>query len=110
MTRKGNNNNNNNTVVDFLKLLTTTNTDQRKALLRYISRSQCTIVRHLAYNLMFNQNIEITSKDRGYLRRHTEDIKRLASKKTCIGKRKAILLRKHLLVKRLAQLALRYLQ
>ena len=103
-------NNNNSDVVDFLRLLTITSYEQRLSILERITKKQCTIIRHLAYNLMFNESIEITGKDRSYLKRHTKSIKELASKKTCAGRRKEILVAKHLLVIRLAKLALKYLQ
>ena len=100
----------NSDVIDFLKLLSITSYEQRMSILRNITKKQCTIVRHLAYNLMFNDNIDISSKDRAYMKRHTSSIKELGSKKTCINRRKVLLVYKHLLIKRLALLALKYLQ
>jgi hypothetical protein len=96
-------------VKDFLKLFVLTDRSQRLALLNSITRKQCTIIRQLAYNILFNSSIDLSSAERAYLRRHSSSIKQLASKKVCLELKKTILLRKHLLIKRIAVIALKYL-
>ena len=97
-------------VIEFLRLLLGTNRVQRLGVLRNITRKQCTILRHLAYNIMFNSSIELSVKDKSYLKHQINSLKILASKKVCLADKKDIFAKKHLLIKRLAQLGLKYLE
>ena len=96
-------------VVEFCTALVITNHEQRLALLRYIDQKQCAYLRDVAYNILLNKDINLKDSDRKYLRRHKSAIKELASRKTCIDRRRIVLVRKHLLIKRLAKLTLDYL-
>ena len=94
----------------FFRLLTTTSREQRVAVLKNITKKQCQILRHLAYNIMFNSSFDLTEEDRKYLKKNAKSIKGIASKKVCIDSKKDIFAKKQLLVKKLAQLGLRYLE
>ena len=93
-------------VKDFLNPFVKTNQEQHLGILRNVTRHQCTYIRHLAYNIMFNTSFELSNKDRSFLRRHSSSIKELSSKKVCIERKKYQLITKHRLIKQLAQLTL----
>ena len=96
--------------LDFVKTLVLVNHQQRLGILQNISKKQCAIIRQVAYNILFNSSINLTDKDRSYLRRHSKSVKELASRRVCLKRKTAILVKKHQLVKYLAELTLRYLR
>ena len=96
-------------VIDFCKTVLAVNYEQRLAVLRHISSSQCSIVRQIAYNVLLNEDVSLSDKERTYLRRHLNSVKELASRKVCAERKRLVLVKKHLLVKRLCSIALRYL-
>jgi hypothetical protein len=96
-------------IKDFLKLFALTTRSQRLALLRGITKKQCAIIRQLAYNILFNSSIDLSNSERAYLKQNSIEIKQLASRKVSLDRKKDILLRRHLLIKRMALIALKYL-
>lgn len=96
-------------LIDFLKLFVVTNREQRLGLLRNISTEQCDLIRQAAYNILFNSSLTLSEKDKNYFKKHIGAIKRLASKRICLEKRRPILVKHHLVVKRIASIALKYL-
>jgi hypothetical protein len=96
-------------IVDFLKLLVLSTPQQRLNILRTVNKKQCAVIRQVAYNLMFNTSIEIASEDRNYLKRNSVPIKELASRKICLQRKRSILSHKHLLIKRIATIILKYM-
>lgn len=96
-------------VLDFMKVINITNYEQRLGILRNINKSQCGIIRQVAYNILFNKSIELSDKDKAYMKRHSSSIKTLASRKICLVKKKAVLVSKNLLIKRLAKITIAYL-
>ena len=100
---------NNAQLTDFLKLFLVTNREQRLGLLHNISREQCDFIRQAAYNILFNSSLTLSDKDRNYFKKHIGAIKRLASKRICLEKRRPILVKHHLVVKRIASIVLKYL-
>ena len=97
-------------VLDFMKIFLITSHEQRLAILAAITKSQCAILRQVAYNVLFNDSLEISQEDRLYLKRHHTTLKHLASRRICLDTKKAAALRKHLLIKRLAEITVKYLQ
>ena len=96
-------------LIDFLKLFVVTNREQRLGLLHNISSEQCDLIRQAAYNILFNSSLILLDKDKNYFKKHIGAIKRLASKRICLEKRRPILVKHHLVVKRIATIALDYL-
>ena len=98
----------NSEVIDFLKFLTQVSDKQRIALLSYLNSKQCKIIRQLAYNILFNSSINIASEDLLFLKKNSDYIKQIASKNICLKKKREVLVKRHLLVKRLGAIALTY--
>jgi hypothetical protein len=96
-------------IVDFLKIVTLTTHQQLLCILRTVTKQQCAIIRQVAYNLMFNSSLDLKAEDKNYLKRNSSVIKQLASRKVCLQRKKSILEHKHLLVKRIATIVLKYL-
>ena len=96
-------------LVDFLKAFLITTHEQRLAILRNITKSQCAKIRQVAYNLLFKDSLELKSEDRQYLKRHATSVKELASRRVCLARKRAIIVHKHLLIKRIAKIAVEYL-
>ena len=94
----------------FLKLLSTTRRQQRISLLKHVSRAQCTHMRSLAYNLMFNSAMNLTPEERKYLSRHSRVIKQIASRRFCLQEKKDLMVDNQILVKRMADIVLPYLK
>ena len=94
----------------FLRLLSITGRAQRISLLRHISKSQCTHLKGLAHNLMFNSEITLTSEEKKYLTRHSGVIKQIASRRVCLEEKKNLLVDNQRLVKRLVDIGLAYLK
>ena len=97
-------------VVDFMKIFLNTSHEQRLAILRTITRSQCAILRQVVYNILFNDSLEISTEDRAYLKKHHTALKRLASCRVCFDAKKLSAQRHHLLIKRLAEITVDYLK
>lgn len=96
-------------LIAFLRLFLLTTHEQRLAILRNITKSQCAKLRQVTYNLLFNDSIELSQEDRQYLKRHSKSVKELASRRVCLARKRAIIVRKHLLIKRIAQITVDYL-
>ena len=96
--------------LDFVKTLVLVNHQQRLGILRNITKKQCAVIRQVAYNILFNSSIALTDKDRAYLRRHSKSVKELASRRICLKRKTAILVKKHLLVKYIAEITFHYLR
>jgi len=97
-------------IQSFLQLIVTTTKNQRLALFRNITPKQCHIIRQVAYNILINTSIQLTPKDRSYLRNSIDLLKQLASRRVEINEKREILLKRHLLVKKIAAIALQYLR
>ena len=97
-------------ILDFAWVLMSTSSNQRLAILKHATIKQCNLVREMAYNLLLNSSIKFNDRDRSFLKKHTNSIRRLASKKVCNTEKKSILVQKHLLIKRMAKIVLEYLQ
>ena len=96
-------------VLDFMKVFLIATKEQRLAILRNITKKQCGQIRQVAYNILFNDSLDISADEREYLKRHHTAIKKLASGRVSLDTKKRILVRKQLLVKRLAEIAVNYL-
>lgn len=96
-------------LVDFCRSIIAANYDQRLAILRHIGKEQCGFIRQIAFNVLLNDDLELISKDRQYLQRHLTSLKELASRQICYERKRLILVKKHLLIKRLARIAIGYL-
>ena len=96
-------------VLDFMKVFLITTKEQRLGILRNITKKQCAQIRQVAYNILFNDSLNISAEEREYLKRHHTSIKQLASGRVSLDRKKRILVRKQLLVKRLAEIAVNYL-
>ena len=94
----------------FLRILVTGTKDQRLAILRFITPQQVTIIRQVSYNILINSSIYIGIEDRDYLNRNISAVRQLASRRVELEQKREILIKRHLLVKKLAQIALDYLQ
>ena len=97
-------------IQSFLRLIVSTTRKQRLALFKNITSKQCHFIRQVAYNILINTSLQISEKDRLYLRRSIGLLKKLASRRIDLEEKKKIVLDRHLLVKRIASIALQYLQ
>ena len=95
--------------MDFCRSIVAANHDQRLAILRHIGRNQCSFIRQIAYNVLLNDDLVLDAQDRQYLSRHLSSLKELASRQICFERKRLILVKKHLLIKRLASIAIGYL-
>ena len=107
---RSNNNGNNSDVIEFLKLITITTYTQRVDILRNITKKQFRYIRQVAFNILFNSSIPLSVKEKQYLQRHSASIKKLASKRTCLDEKRIVLSGKQLLIKKLCEIALKYLE
>ena len=96
-------------ILNFIQLILLSSNIQRKIILKNITKKQCATLRAIIYNVMFNKDIVLKPQDKTYLTRHISDIKYLASKKICLSEKKDIIYKKYLLIKRVIQIANRYL-
>ena len=96
-------------IIDFCKTIIRVSYNQRLAILKDINRGQCSIIRQVAYNVLLNEAFDLSPKDRAYLNRHLNSIRELASRRVCGDRKRIILVKKHLLVKRLCSIAVKYL-
>ncbi len=83
---------------------------QRIDFLKNIRPQQCVIIQHVAYNILLNSNIELSTEDRNYLRKHVSSIRKLASEKICLPEKRSILVKKAPTVYRLMKIALSYIE
>ena len=97
-------------VKNFLQLIVSTTRNQRLAIFRNITSKQCQIIRQVAYNILINTSLHISQKDRLYLRKSIKLLRLLASRLVDLEAKKEILIDRHLLIKRIATIALQYLQ
>ncbi len=81
------------TVYEFIKTFLTFSQRQRKSFLLAITAKQCDIIRSVCYNLLLNKSIELSDSHRLYLKKRINIIKKLASKRICVGDKKKILAR-----------------
>ena len=96
-------------VLDFMKVFLITTKEQRVGILRNITKKQCAQIRQVAYNILFNDSLNISAAEREYLKSHHTTIKKLSSSRVSLDRKKKILVRKQLLVKHLAEIAVNYL-
>ena len=97
-------------VVHFCNTLKRVTPSQRIHILTHISKKQVSLARQIAYNVLINKDIALSEKDKKYFRRHLTSIKELASKKINLDRKRLILVKKHLLFKRLCIIILTYLK
>ena len=97
-------------VADFMNIFLITSHEQRLAILRTLTRGQCSILRQVVYNILFNDSLDLSTEDRAYLKKHHTTLKRLASRRVCFDVKKLAAQRHHLLIKRLAQITVDYLK
>ena len=96
-------------ILDISNLLIQLTDTQRLCFLRHISLAQCRLIRFLCLNILLNTSIVLDEVDKSYLKRHTSAIKKLASKRVCTSDKKVILVRKQKLIKRVAEIVVKYL-
>ena len=82
---------------------------QRSNFLTHISKKHCEFIRQSAYNLLLNSSIDLGAGDREYLRRNSSSIRKLASKRICLGDKRRILAKKARLITRIFQIVIRYI-
>ena len=97
-------------ITSFLNLILSASKDQRLALLRSISSKQGQIIRQVAYNILINSSIPLRTDDRAYLQRNIGILRKLASRRIDIHEKRDILVKKHLLAKAIARIAVNYLR
>ena len=94
----------------FCNILKRLTPSQRINILTHISKKQISLVRQIAYNVLINKDIVLTEKDKKYFTRHLPSIRELASKKVTLDRKRLILVKKHLMFKRLCIIILGYLE
>jgi hypothetical protein len=97
-------------VIAFLHLVAEGSKNQRRALLSTIAGAQLKILRDVSYNILLNSNIQLTQEQRSYLRRHSSIIKQWASRHVSACKKRDLASSHPYLVKKLAEIALTYLE
>ena len=96
-------------LIGLTRLIVTAKGKQRISILKNVTKEQCKLIREIAYNILFNTSITIEKEDKKYLKKYLLAIKLLASKKVCSSDKIEILAKKHLLIKRLAEIVYTYL-
>lgn len=96
-------------VKDICTFIKTSSPEQRVNFLRGITKNQCSLIRQIAYNVLLNPNIKLSDKNRRYIKRHLVSVKELASRRICLERKRLILVKKHLLIKRLCSIVYEYL-
>ena len=96
-------------LTDFYKALSIATQEQWLTILRTFNTKQCGYIHQLASNVFLNSAINLSEKERIYLRQHISSIKELASRQVWLACKRLILVKKHLLIKRLMTIAIRQL-
>ncbi len=94
-------------LLNFARALMDTNHQQRISILQHIDKRQCGYLREIALNILLNNALAFSEKDHKYFKWRLNSLKELASKKVCIAHKR--LVKRHLLVKRMASVAAVYL-
>ncbi len=74
-------------LINFATGLTDANHRQRISMLQHIDKRQCGYLREIALNILLNEALDLTDKDRKYFKRRVNSLKELASKKVCIARK-----------------------
>ena len=74
-----------------------------------MDKKTSTYIREIAVNILINDDIQLTDKEKNYLNRKIKYIKDIASRYISIYKRREIYVAQHLLIKKLAQIALKHI-
>ena len=82
------------------------NKKQRITFLANISKNDCKLLQSLAYNILLNSELKIKDKPKVYLNNNITSLRKLASKLVCVGDKRNTLQKKHLLIKKIALIAL----
>ena len=93
----------------FVKLFLVTSRDQSKSILSLLTTSQCIQLREVAYNILFNEDLEISAMDRFYIEKHRDTLERLASRNVCDDVKKVLALENYTLILRIARITSDYL-
>lgn len=87
------------------------NNFQQDSFLVHITKAQCKVLQNIMYNLLLNGSLQslLSEVDRRYLRRSTRALRGLASRNICLGSKRAMLVKKTPLVRRVMIIILRYI-
>ena len=96
-------------IKDTCTVIIDANKQQRISYLHFADKRICKIIREVAYNILLNETIKLEDKEKKYMRRKIKDIRTLASKFTSIHDRRELLVKQHLLIKKIAKITLRHL-
>lgn len=83
---------------------------QQETFLVHISAAQCRIIQNVAYNLLLNTSVQslLSEVDRKYLRRSTSALRTIASRRICVREKRAVLVKKTRLIRRILQISIKY--
>ena len=95
-------------IAAFAGVFVTLNKPQREAFVKHITSEQCWKIRNMCYNLLFNSSINLADRDRRYLRRNVQDIRKLASKRICLEDKRGVLSAKQLLIRKICVIVVGY--
>lgn len=74
-----------------------------------LTAKQCSFIRQVSYNILFNSSMQLSEATRKYFKRNIQKLRLLGSIRICAAKKRTLLKDNHLLLRRMAMLALRYL-
>ena len=97
-------------IKNFCITILTVNHKQRKSILELITVEQCGFLKEISLNILLNSELELTEKERKYLRHRLGYVKQLASHSICFEEKKDIAAGYNSLIKKLCIIVLRYLQ
>ena len=83
---------------------------QSRSFLIGISKDQCDLIRMSAYNLLLNSSIQLSEADREYFKRHSAPLRKLASRRLCLLDKKAILVKRAPLIRRMFKTVSEYIE
>ena len=94
----------------FLKQFSTLPT--KVARLQFISQltpRQCGFIRQVSYNILFNSSMQLPEPTRKYFKWNISKLRLLGSIRICAAEKRSLLNNNHLLLRRMATVALGYL-
>ena len=75
----------------------------------HLTAHQCSFIRQVSYNILFNSSMHLPEATRKYFKRNIQKLRLLGSIRICAAKKRTLLNENHLLLRRMAMVALRYL-
>ena len=83
---------------------------QREGFLRHLTGKQCRILRNCVFNVIVNTSFNISQTDRKYLKKYMPVLKKIASKRICVGDKREVLVKKNLLIRRVLKIVISYIE